>query len=90
MYAIIKTSGKQYKIEAGTVFDVDRVAANVGDVIDLKDFRQYIQDPVLFRHAGLGSICSDRHRRANKGMAFFAVAGACLLSGCRDFVSDQK
>jgi len=37
MYAIIKTSGKQYKIEAGTVFDVDRVAANVGDVIDLKD-----------------------------------------------------
>lgn len=37
MYAIIKTSGKQYKVEVGTVFDVDRVAANVGDVIDLKD-----------------------------------------------------
>ena len=37
MYAIIKTSGKQYKVEAGTVFDVDRVAANEGDVIDLQD-----------------------------------------------------
>ena len=37
MYAIIKTSGKQYKIETGTVLDVDRVDANVGDVIELKD-----------------------------------------------------
>ena len=37
MYAIIKTSGKQYKIEAGTVFDVDRVDAEVGAVIDIND-----------------------------------------------------
>ena len=64
--------------------------SSVSYVIDLKDFRQYIQDPVLFRHAGLGRICSDRHKRADKGMVLFAVAGACLLSGCRDFVSDQK
>ena len=64
--------------------------SSVSYVIDLEDFRQYIQDPVLFRHAGLGRICSDRHKRADKGMVLFAVAGACLLSGCRDFVSDQK
>ena len=59
-------------------------------VIDLEDLLQHIQDPVLFRHAGLGRVCSDRHRRANKEMALSAVAGACLLFGCRDFVSDQK
>ena len=64
--------------------------SSVSYVIDLEDLLQYIQDPVLFRHAGLGRICSDRHKRADKGMVLFAVAGACLLSGCRDFVSDQK
>ena len=64
--------------------------SSVSYVIDLKDLLQYIQGPVLFRHAGLGRICSDRHKRADKGMVLFAVAGACLLSGYRDFVSDQK
>ena len=64
--------------------------SSVSYVIDLKDFLQYIQDTVLFRYAGLGRDCSDRHLRAYKGMALFVVAGACLLSGCRDFVSDQK
>ena len=35
MYAIIKTSGKQYKVEVGTVFDVDRIDAEVGSKIVL-------------------------------------------------------
>ena len=35
MYAIIKTSGKQYKVEVGTIFDVDRVDAEVGSSIVL-------------------------------------------------------
>ena len=64
--------------------------SSVSYVIDLEDLLQYIQDPVLFRHAGLGRVCSDRHRRANNEMALLAVAGACLLSGCRNSVSDQK
>ena len=64
--------------------------SSVSYVIDLKDFVQYIQNTVLFRYAGLGRVCSDRHRRANNEMALLAVAGACLLSGCRNFVSDQK
>ena len=37
MYAIIKTSGKQYKVENGTIFDIDRVAQNPGEEIVLKD-----------------------------------------------------
>ena len=35
MYAIIKTSGKQYKVEVGTVFDVDRMDAKKGSSIVL-------------------------------------------------------
>ena len=76
---------------ADAVFsDYIAILSSVSYVIDLEDLLQYIQDPVLFRHAGLGRVCSDRHRRANKGMALSALAGACLLSGCRNSVSDQK
>ena len=76
---------------ADAVFsDYIAILSSVSYVIDLKDLLQYIQDPVLFRHAGLGRVCSDRHRRANNEMALLAVAGACLLSGCRNSVSDQK
>ena len=76
---------------ADAVFsDYIAILSSVSYVIDLENLLQYIQDPVLFRHAGLGRVCSDRHRRANKGMALSALAGACLLSGCRNSVSDQK
>ena len=37
MYALIKTSGKQYKVEVGTVLELDRVAAEVGSTIELKE-----------------------------------------------------
>ena len=37
MYAIIKTSGKQYKVEVGTVLELDRMAAEVGSTIELKE-----------------------------------------------------
>ncbi len=37
MYAIIKASGRQYKIEPGTVFEVDRLAGEPGDVVALDD-----------------------------------------------------
>ena len=37
MYAIIKTSGKQYKVEVGTVLELDRMAAEVGSTIELNE-----------------------------------------------------
>ena len=37
MYAIIKTSGKQYKVEAGTEFEVDRIEGEPGKVVDFSD-----------------------------------------------------
>ncbi len=36
MYAIIATGGKQYKAEAGQTIKVEKIKANVGDVVDLK------------------------------------------------------
>ena len=33
MYAIAKISGKQYKVEAGSIITVDRLNAEVGDTI---------------------------------------------------------
>ena len=37
MYALIKTSGKQYKVEVGTVLELDRIAAEVGSTIELNE-----------------------------------------------------
>ena len=36
MYAIIATGGKQYKEEAGQTIKVEKIKANVGDVVDLE------------------------------------------------------
>ena len=36
MYAIIATGGKQYKAEAGQTIKVEKIKANVGDVVDLQ------------------------------------------------------
>ena len=34
MYAIIKTSGKQYKVEPGQDFEIDRIAGEAGNAVD--------------------------------------------------------
>ncbi len=37
MYAIIKTSGRQYKVEKGSKFTIDRVAAEEGSSIEFTE-----------------------------------------------------
>ena len=37
MYAIIRSGGKQYRAEIGATIDVDRLAQDVGETIDLSD-----------------------------------------------------
>lgn len=44
MYAIIKTSGKQYKVEAGTEIEVNRLAQEPGQEIVLNDAVLMISD----------------------------------------------
>lgn len=35
MYAIVKTGGKQYKVEPGTVVSIEKLDAEVGDEVEL-------------------------------------------------------
>ena len=37
MYAIISASGKQYKVEPGTVFETDRMQGEPGETVVLED-----------------------------------------------------
>ena len=35
MYAIVKTGGKQYKVEPGTVLSIEKLNAEIGDEVEL-------------------------------------------------------
>jgi|TARA_B110000263_G_scaffold198065_1_gene176799 large subunit ribosomal protein L21 len=37
MYAIIRTGGRQYRVEEGDVLDVERITGNPGDVLKFDD-----------------------------------------------------
>ena len=36
-YAIVRTGGKQYRVAAGTLLRVEKIAGNIGDTVELKD-----------------------------------------------------
>lgn len=37
MYAVVRTGGKQYRVETGDVIKVERLTGDVGDTLDLSD-----------------------------------------------------
>lgn len=37
MFAVIKTGGKQYKVEVGTVLNVEKLVAEVNSEVEIKD-----------------------------------------------------
>ncbi len=41
MYAVIKTGGKQYKVEQGAVLQVEKLEQNEGDRIEFNDVLMY-------------------------------------------------
>ena len=47
MYAVIKTGGKQEKVEAGQVLNVEKLGRSVGDEIDLTPILLVDGDTVL-------------------------------------------
>ena len=47
MYAVIKTGGKQEKVEAGQVLNVERLGKDVGDVVELTPVMLVDGDTVL-------------------------------------------
>ncbi len=44
MYAIIKASGKQYKVEVGSVIEVNRIKADADSTIELEDSVLLVSD----------------------------------------------
>lgn len=37
MFAIIKTGGKQYRVSAGSIIQVEKIDGNGGDIVSFKD-----------------------------------------------------
>ena len=37
MFAVVKTGGKQYKVEVGTIVDVEKLNGEIGSSVDLHD-----------------------------------------------------
>lgn len=37
MYAVIRTGGKQYRVTEGDLVKVEKIAGNIGDVVELKE-----------------------------------------------------
>ena len=37
MYAVVRTGGKQYRVEPGTILNVEKLPGQVGDAVKLED-----------------------------------------------------
>jgi large subunit ribosomal protein L21 len=68
MYAVIKTGGKQEKVESGQVLDVERLGGSIGDEIELTPILLVDGDTVLATPDQLsGATVTARIVGATKG-----------------------
>lgn len=74
MYAIIKTGGKQYKVQSGQLLDVEKLEAQPGSEIKfdvlaiLKEDGSTLGDPLLKNASVSAEVVSDG--KADKVMVF--------------------
>jgi large subunit ribosomal protein L21 len=75
MYAVIKTGGKQYKVAAGTLIAVEKLAGEAGDAVSFDqvllvggDREPSVGDPLVAGAAVAGEIVGQR--RAGKILVF--------------------
>jgi len=75
MYAVIETGGKQYKVEEGSVLNIEKSSKKPGDVIELSNILLLVDDerveigrPYLDKGTVLAEI--KRHVRGKKIMVF--------------------
>ncbi|ETZ07539.1 50S ribosomal protein L21 [Holospora obtusa F1] len=47
MYTVLKTGGKQYRVEQGRFLDVERLPCSVGDVLNLDGWSIQLEGAVL-------------------------------------------
>jgi large subunit ribosomal protein L21 len=55
-YAVVRTGGKQYRVEEGTTFLVERLAADEGATVDLEPLLYASGDRSLFSASDLGGV----------------------------------
>jgi large subunit ribosomal protein L21 len=55
-YAVVRTGGKQYRVEEGTTFLVERLTADEGATVDLEPLLYASGDRSLFSSADLGGV----------------------------------
>ncbi|MDA0999587.1 MAG: 50S ribosomal protein L21 [bacterium] len=51
MYAVVETGGKQVRVQAGDVVDVERIPGEIGDTIELDDVRLLVDGERVFADA---------------------------------------
>jgi len=75
MYAVIKTGGKQYKVAAGTLIAVEKLAGEAGDAVAFDqvllvggDKEPNVGDPLVAGAAVAGEIVE--HKRGDKILVF--------------------
>ncbi|MDR1775138.1 MAG: 50S ribosomal protein L21 [Actinomycetes bacterium] len=74
MYAIVKTGGKQYKVEKGSVIDVEKLEVETGkkvdlDVLLLADGDKVVSDPEALGNAKVQAKVVDQFK-AKKVVVF--------------------
>src|SRR3954452_9379367 len=55
-YAVVRTGGKQYRVEEGTTFLVERLSADEGATVDLEPLLYASGDRSLFSTGDLGGV----------------------------------
>ncbi len=55
-YAVVRTGGKQYRVEEGSTLLVERLAADEGATVDLEPLLYASGDRSLFSNADLGGV----------------------------------
>ena len=55
-YAVVRTGGKQYRVEEGTTLLVERLPADEGATVDLEPLLYASGDRSLFSQADLGGV----------------------------------
>ena len=86
MYAIVKTGGKQYRVERGQTLLVERLAAEEGSNVALEPIL-YRSEETVFDAAGLGKVKVTAkvlaHERGEKLRAFKVQAQARIQAPYR-------
>ena len=74
MYAVIKSGGKQYKVSVGSELNIEKINANVGDVVNCFDVLLYKSEDELLVGSPLNNVCVNAsvvdHGRAKKVIIF--------------------